>query len=61
MKDLNMIYDKYDSKKDSLSQSYISKASSPAKDHKSIVNDRRNQPPTNSAKKRSVSRQKSTL
>jgi hypothetical protein len=67
-KDLNAIYDKYDSnKKDStpMSQSYISKGNSPAKDQKTttINIDKRN-PPT-SAKKRSLSKthkaQKSTI
>lgn len=67
-KDLNAIYDKYDAKKDStpVSQSYISRTNSPAaKDQRSVVTDRRNQPPTSvihSAKKRSVSKnQKSAL
>lgn len=52
-KDLNSIYDKYDSRKDSTpgSQSFISKGSSPAKDQKFLV-DKRN-PPT-SAKKKSL-------
>ncbi len=63
-KDLNLIYDKYDGNRNSssASQSYISKASSPAKEQK-IPMDKRN-PPT-SAKKRSLSKthnqQKSTL
>lgn len=43
-----------------MSQSYISRTNSPAaKDQKSVLTDRRNQPPTsviNSAKKRSVSK-----
>ncbi len=65
-KDLNAIYDKYDSSKKDLtaiSQSYISKANSPAKDQK-ITADKRNPPPSVSAKKRSLSKnhqqQKST-
>jgi hypothetical protein len=66
-KDLNAIYDKYDSKRETVStsqvsQSNISKAGSPAKDTKTSMMDRRNPPLTNSAKKRSVSKnQKSTL
>jgi hypothetical protein len=57
-KDLNSIYDKYDTRREtaSVSQSHLSKGNSPNKDQKVI--DRKNQPPTNSAKKRSVSKNK---